>query len=116
MKRRKKERNGAKNEAIIFFMSSIIKKIADIQDALDALKVYTCSPKKIDDCTNKKQLKLFTIKELTHWLKKHNVHVKKIQKKHKKDFINIIWNNIETDLSDSETDSLDSETDSSDSD
>ena len=61
---------------------------------------------------------MFTVKELTAWIKKHNVDVKKISEKHKKDFINIIWKHLDTD-SEYESDSSTSDysaTDSSDSD
>ena len=91
-------------------MSSFAKKIAAIQKSLDALKMELNKPKKISDCESKDQLKLFTTKELTAWLKKNKVDFKKTKEKYKNDFINIIWNELESESeSESETDSSDSE-------
>ena len=71
-------------------------------------------PKKIEDCTKREQLnKYFTIAELKEWLKKKKINVKKVNEKHKNDFVKIVWENIsdeyESDYSDESSDSDDSE-------
>ena len=98
---------------------SVKQQLASIQKSIDALKISTAEkksrPKKISDCTSKDQLKKFTVKELTAWIKKHDISVKKINEKHKKDFIKLIWDYLDVDSeydSDSETSDY-SETDTS---
>ena len=71
-------------------------------------------PKKIEECTKREQLnKYFTIAELKEWLKKKKINVKKVNEKHKNDFVKIVWENIsdeyESDYSDESSDSDDSE-------
>jgi len=102
-------------------VSSINKELKKLQKRLDELKIKANKPKTIDDCTSKKQLKQFTVKQLTDWLKKNNVDTEKSTKKYKDELIKIIWNSLEDDFeseysSDSDSDSSDSDSDSSDSD
>jgi hypothetical protein len=105
-------------------MSSIAKKIASIQKSLDALKIISekknKKPKKIDDCKTKKELHAFTMKELTSWLKKNTEHPEKIEKKHKKYIVDIVWeyfdSDIEFDTSGSESSSESESSSDSDSD
>ena len=56
---------------------SITKQLASIQKSFDALLSKTAKTakrsKKIDDCTSKKELAKFTIKELTEWIKKNKM-------------------------------------------
>ena len=71
-------------------------------------------PKKIEECTKREQLnKYFTVAELKEWLKKKKINVKKVNEKHKNDFVKIVWENIsdeyESDYSDESSDSDDSE-------
>ena len=84
---------------------SLAKQISSIQKSLDSLKLVISkhkTPKKIEDCTSKKQLSAFTVKQLTEWLEKNNVCLKKCDKKYKKDLIKLIWKNIEDDSSSSD--------------
>jgi hypothetical protein len=67
-------------------------------------------PKKIEECTKREQLnKYFTVAELKEWLKKKKINVKKVNEKHKNDFVKIVWENIsdeyESDYSDESDDS-----------
>jgi len=99
-------------------MSSTKKKIAALEKMIKILKIKDQKPKKISDCTTKEELKYFTVKELTEYIKKNKINVKKINEKHKKDFIKIVWEYLDTDSeydSDSSTSDY-SESDSSDSD
>ena len=96
-------------------VSSIDKQLTKLQKRLDELKIKAKKPKTIDDCTSKKQLKQFTVKQLTDWLKKNNVNIEKLTKKHKDDLIKVIWKSLEEDF-ESEYSTSESETDSSDSD
>ena len=84
--------------------SSLAKQIASIQKSIDSLKLKV--KRNIDDCTSKKELKNFTVKELTAWLKKNGISMKKINEKRKDDYIKLIWKHLheETD-SETETDS-----------
>jgi hypothetical protein len=66
-------------------------------------------PKKIEECTTPEQLnKYFTVAELKEWLKKKKINVKKVNEKHKNDFVKIVWENIsdeyESDYSDESED------------
>ena len=89
---------------------SFSKQIEAIQKSLDSLKLKinkSCkkSPKKIGECTKKDQLNKFTIKELIEWLKKNKISIKKVSKKIKKKFVNIVWEHLIDDDSDSDSDS-----------
>jgi hypothetical protein len=98
---------------------SVSNQISSIQKSLDSLKLVISkhkTPKKIEDCTSKKQLSAFTVKQLTEWLERNNVSLKKTDKKYKKDLIKLIWKNIEEESSssdDSSSDSSEYDTDSS---
>ena len=77
-------------------------------------KTIEKKPKKIEECTKREQLnKYFTVAELKEWLKKKKINVKKVNEKHKNDFVKIVWENIsdeyESDYSDESSDSDDSE-------
>jgi len=99
-------------------VSSIDKQLSKLQKRLDELKIKAKKPETIDDCISKKQLKHFTVKELTSWLKKNNIDTEKLTRKHKEDLIKVIWKSLEEDFeseystSDSETDSDSSDSDS----
>ena len=98
---------------------SIDKQLIKLQKRLDELKIKAKKPKTIDDCTSKNQLKQFTVKKLADWLKKNDVNIEKLTKKHKDDLIKAIWMFLEEEnysTSDSETDSSDSDSSDSDSD
>ena len=98
------------------------KQIKELQKTLDSLlkNKKQDKPKKIDDCKSKKELELFTIKELINWLKKNTEHPEKFEKKHKKYVVNTVWeyfSDSESSESESESESSESsETESSDSD
>jgi len=96
--------------------SSLSKQLKSLRKKIDALEVKVEAakkPKSIDECTSKKQLKHFTVKQLTDWLKKNNIDIEKLTRKHKEDLIKVIWKSLEEDFS---SDSGESESDSSDSD
>ena len=103
--------------------SSISKKLAKLEKDLKALKVAAKAgskksaqkPGKIDDCTSKKELEKFKVADLKAWLTKHHVDIKAVNKKVKKTWIKLVWENLQdnssSDSSNSESDS-DSDSDS----
>ena len=100
-------------------VSSFEKKLAKIEKQIKELKLSIKAPTKslkIDSCTTKKQLEKFKADELKDWLLKHKVDIKKVSKKVKATWINLVWKHIKEDSSDSDSDSSDSDSDSSDSD
>ena len=92
---------------------SLNKKIKELQKTLDGLLKNNKpeKPKKIDDCKSKKELELFTIEELTRWLKKNTEHPEKFEKKHKKYVVNTVWEYF-SDSESSESESSESDSDS----
>ena len=92
--------------------SSIFSKIAKLEKELNELKLKVKpsvnKPKKIEDCESRDQLELFTLTELKDFLKKKEINVRRINEKHKSDFVEIVWENIsdeyESDYSDEEED------------
>ena len=88
--------------------SSFIKKIEELQKSIEEIRVSSFKKsKKINNCTRKSELKNYTMDELVKWLEKNGVSIKKTLEKNKKNFIDLVWDN----LFDSDTDSA-TETDS----
>jgi len=104
--------------------SSFEKKLAKIEKSLKDLKMSLKIPtknkkiNKIDECTTKKELEKFKVKELISWLKKNRVDTKKVTKKVKATWVKLVFKNLENSSSEdsSDSDSSDSDSDSSDSD
>ena len=72
-----------------------------LENAIKQLSVKK-GPSEIDECTDKKQLAKFTVGELTEWLSENDISIKKIKQKNKKNIIELVWDNLE---SESENDS-----------
>jgi hypothetical protein len=96
-------------------MPSNSKKLDEILELLSSMELK--EPKKINECTSKKQLYKFTVSELVQWLKKNRVSIKNTTNKHKKDWVNKVWEYLDDDSeeeSSSDSDSSDSDDSSSD--
>jgi len=116
--------------------ASINKKIDQIENQLSKLKLLVNTQKKqekkkpsepkkkkdkpesIESCKKKSELEKFTVKELKDWIKENGIDTKKLSKKHKEDFIKLVWKKLNesaessSDESSSESDSGSSSSDS----
>ncbi len=98
--------------------SKVSKQIKKLQEKLAALKVGLDKKKHatVEECTKKRHLENFNVMELIAWLVKNKVSLKKINKRHKRDYIDLAWETLEEDFeteSDTDTDSSsNSDTDS----
>jgi hypothetical protein len=94
--------------------SSVSKQIKKLQEKLAELKVGLDKKKTVEECTKKRHLENFSVVELIAWLTHNKISFKKLLKKHKRDFIELVWETLEEDFetgSDTDSDS-DSETES----
>ena len=93
-------------------MSTLANRLAKLENEIKNIKLEISNepikktkkipikktPTKIEDCTCIEQLnKHFTVTDLKEWLKKHKINVKKVNDKHKDDFVKIVWENISDD-------------------
>jgi hypothetical protein len=96
---------------------SLSKQIKKLVESLEGLKSSFDKKKHktIEECTKKKHLENFDVVELIAWLSKNEVDLKKINKKHKRDFIELVWETLEEEYeSESESDESSSDESSSD--
>jgi hypothetical protein len=71
--------------------SKVSKQIKKLQEKLTALKVGLDKKKHatVEECTKKRHLENFNVMELIAWLVKNKVSLKKINKRHKRDYIDL---------------------------
>ena len=110
--------------------AAVAKKIEQIETQLGKLKMMLTEksagksktlarkrkdkPETIEKCTKKSDLEKFTVKELKEWVKSNGVDTKKLTKKHKEDFVKLVWKKLkETEASSSDESSSDSSESSS---
>ena len=89
-------------------IKKLVESLEDLKSSFDKKKHKT-----IEECTKKKHLENFDVVELIAWLSKNEVDLKKINKKHKRDFIELVWETLEEEF---ESESEESSSDESSSD
>ena len=72
-------------------------------------------PESIEKCKKKADLEKFTVSELKEWAKNNGVDLKKLAKKHKEDYVKLVWKKLKETESSSEESSSSSSSSSSDS-
>ena len=72
-------------------------------------------PESIEKCKKKAELEKFTVSELKEWAKNNGVDLKKLAKKHKEDYVKLVWKKLKETESSSEESSSSSSSSSSDS-
>ena len=113
--------------------AAVSKKIEQIESQLGKLKLMLTAksagksksvsqrkrkdkPDSIESCKKKAELEKFTVAELKDWVKKNGVDVKKLAKKHKEDYVKLVWKKLKEITSDSSSDESSSSSSSSGSD
>ena len=89
--------------------AAVSKKIQQIELQLGKLKLMLTAkpaekksvqrkrkgkPESIESCKKKSDLEKFTITELKDWIKANGIDTKKLEKKHKEDFVKLVWKNL----------------------
>jgi hypothetical protein len=110
--------------------AAVSKKIEQIELQLGKLKLMLTAkssgksgmqrkrkdkPESIEKCKKKADLEKFTVSELKEWAKNNGVDLKKLAKKHKEDYVKLVWKKLKETESSSEESSSSSSSSSSDS-
>jgi hypothetical protein len=113
--------------------AAVSKKIEQIESQLGKLKLMLTAksagksksvseraqrkrkdkPESIESCKKKAELEKFTVAELKEWVKKNGVDVKKLAKKHKEDYVKLVWKNLKSSANESSSDESSSDSSSS---
>lgn len=70
-------------------------------------------PESIEKCKKKADLEKFTVAELKEWAKNNGVDLKKLAKKHKEDYVKLVWKKLKSSAEESSSEESSSSSDSS---